>query len=77
MYNLADLKAWWEQLNTSEKKDTLREFIAFSNRGLRKWMLADANEITKWDSNRSIPPVQEHLERPLVERRRPEIHGFQ
>ncbi|HXY88370.1 MAG TPA: hypothetical protein VEG44_08010 [Candidatus Acidoferrales bacterium] len=35
----ADLTAWWERLSTPEKEETLREFRAFSNRGLRKWAL--------------------------------------
>jgi len=50
----ADLTAWWERLSTPEKEETLREFRAFSNRGLRKWALEDANEITKWDKRITV-----------------------
>jgi O-methyltransferase involved in polyketide biosynthesis len=50
----ADLKAWWEQLSTPEKEEALRAFRAFSNRGLRKWTLEDANEITKWDNRITV-----------------------
>ena len=50
----ADLEAWWEQLSTPEKEETLHEFRAFSSRGLRKWALEDANEITKWDKRITV-----------------------
>jgi O-methyltransferase involved in polyketide biosynthesis len=50
----ADFEAWWEQFNTPEKEEILHEFRALSSRGLRKWALEDANEITKWDKRITV-----------------------
>ena len=51
----ADFESWWKQLNASEKEEVRHDFRAiFSNWGLRKWALEDANEITTWDERITV-----------------------
>jgi O-methyltransferase involved in polyketide biosynthesis len=50
----SDINVWWNQLSTKEIEEVWRYFRALSNWRLPKWVLEDANEITKWDDRITV-----------------------
>ncbi len=50
-----DLESWRKQISASEKEVARRDVRSiFSNLGLRKWALEDANEMKKWDTRITV-----------------------
>jgi len=50
----SDVEAWWNQLSDKEKESVMLDYIKSSGRGVMKWALEDANEITKWDDHITV-----------------------
>ena len=50
----SDVEAWWNQLSDKEKESVMLDYIKSSGRGVMKWALGDANEITKWDNRITV-----------------------
>ncbi|HXY88712.1 MAG TPA: class I SAM-dependent methyltransferase [Candidatus Acidoferrales bacterium] len=49
-----DLEAWWNKLSDTEKEGLMRDYIKSSSKGVMKWALEDANDITKWDDRITV-----------------------
>jgi O-methyltransferase involved in polyketide biosynthesis len=49
-----DIEAWWNQLSTPEKEETLRDFMKSSCGGVMKWTLEDARDFTTWDKRITV-----------------------
>jgi len=49
-----DIEAWWHQLSDKEMEGAWHDFRILSNWGLARWVLEDANEITKWDNRITV-----------------------
>jgi len=49
-----DIEAWWHQLSDEEMEAAWHDFKILSNWGLARWVLEDANEITKWDNRITV-----------------------